>query len=446
MSEPVIIHRYGVFRPDGTAVSASARVHIGSPVLHTPRQVGWGGHDLDGVWVDLLHVPMDDRPDDWARLWAEWHIYGDQETHHLAHGRPRGLVHTGWAAHPEEAHAHVRLGGTLQWGHDPHPRIVEHAALMRGLTEAEALALHCGPPHVPVTPAYHPEVRTRPRTARLDLRYDGSVAIALDADLIGRDGAPLGHGHTHIHRLTPNAWHGLTAHALLAGAHGTQHARLGLDAPHVDALAMILHPRGTPSDGTRGRAPRAAPPVAANLAPDHRIQPHTLTLHSDYNGDMAIEIRGALVTANGQATGHTHTYEVPFSPTEWSTTPLPVLVEQAIAAHHAELGLAHPAHDADTCHVHPHLHHTRADGYPGATLWHPVPPAPTTPAVDHDALRRHIVARKEAELGVDLGAHLHPALGDYVPTPLSNSTTDSRAAEYARRDAYIAAHSVWQGE
>jgi len=433
MSVPYTIHRYGLFRPDGTAIGPASRVVVGSADLDTPSQTIHGGHDRDGVPVACLHVPLDDRPDEWTRLAAEHHHADSGE------GEPHGLTITGATPHP--VHAHVLLGGDLTWGHDPAPAIGERVAWLSGLDDDALMAHLCGPDAPPARLTYRPDVRLRLQTVTVHPRYDGSVVLASTGDVLAADGTPLGHGHTHTLRLPPNAWHGLTAHEALQVMAAAHHAALGLAAPDPSTPA-VLHPHGYPSDVTRQSQAKAPATVArAGLDAAMRLSPHTLMLTQAYSGDLHVEVYAHLQTADGRDTGHRRAHTRPYGPDAWATLTLPALIAGTIEAHHTALGLTAPT-PATT----PTLFHTDPAGYPGTTTHHPVPPSRVVAPVDPDALRHHLATAKATELGRPIAAHLHPALGSYVPTPAALPMgRDPRAEEIARRNAYIAAHAVAKG-
>jgi len=436
MSVPYAIHRYALFHPNGTALAAGSRVVVGAADLPTPAPSLRGGIDADeqGAPVAALHVPLDDQPAHWQRLMAE-HDHADS-----GDGAPHSLIIVGATPHP--VHRHVLLGGDLAWGHDPAPAVAERTARLASLDDDALMAYLCGPEAPPVRVTYRPDVRLRLRTVTVHPRYDGSVVLASTGDVLAADGTPLGHGHTHTLRLPPNAWHGLTAPEVLVVAAFAHHAALGIAAPDP-ALPAVLHPHGYPSDVTRQSQAALSQllPSSVGLDPAMRLMPRTLTLTQAYSGDLQIEVYAHLQTADGRDTGHRRTHMRAYAPAEWSMLTLPRLVAATLYAHHAVLGLYAP-----TPATVPTLYHTDPGGYPGTTTPHPVPSAPVAAPVDPDALRHHLATAKAAEMGRPIAAPLHPALGSYVPTPAVHSVgRDPRADEIARRNAYIAAHTVAKG-
>jgi len=425
-SDLVILHLHGRFRADGTAIGPSNKITVGAVALPVVTQT------LHGPDREPTHsTPLDDDRATWLRLKAEYDVWCDPATRDAGHGRPEGLTHRDWTAHPH--HAPIRLGGTLSWGHDPHERVQARIDELATLDDTALIALLCGPDAVGPTPQYRPDARLRLRSAALDLRHDGAVGVATTSEVLGADGTPLGHGHTAIHRLPPNAWHGLTAPQVLAAAHAAHHDHLGL--PPSEDAPLHLHPRGYPSRETRHPA---APPTTRRQGyrAAMRAVPRTITLHATYAGDLVIGLYAAIHDSEGRDLGHTQTYDHAVAPHEWVATSLAMLVDAAIAAHHDHLGL-----DAPTPATVRHLLHTGVAGHPGTTEAHPVA-ALTPEIVDHNALRGHLVTVKAAEMGVaEIPPHLHPALGDHVSDlPAGGNMRDARAAEIARRNAYSATH------
>ena len=127
------IHRFGVFRPDGTARLYGIHCWTGvaekrpPPVLSTDEEPA------------LYVVSLDAELDHWHRLQAEAWAMGHEDERVRAAAHVGHLRHSGGTPHPRFAHA--QLGGTLTWARTPHPVVAARATEVAGW-DATQLARH----------------------------------------------------------------------------------------------------------------------------------------------------------------------------------------------------------------------------------------------------------------------------------------------------------------
>lgn len=88
----MLVQRWGVFRQDGTGVTALTYSFPGPATLLTPAPLAINGEQM-------YFVALDDTPEHWARLYHET--------------APHKLKHKNGSRHHE--HAHIKLQGDLSW-------------------------------------------------------------------------------------------------------------------------------------------------------------------------------------------------------------------------------------------------------------------------------------------------------------------------------------------
>lgn len=131
------VHRTAIFTPDGVARYAGVKCWSDPGGRPVPQDFSNETHP------QTYTLSLEDDLDHWFRLWAEivTHFHADPAV--AQHGDPTRLRHVGGAAHP--THAHIRVGGVLQWGTPAHPVVAHLAAQHQARPPQDFYAFHAGP-------------------------------------------------------------------------------------------------------------------------------------------------------------------------------------------------------------------------------------------------------------------------------------------------------------
>ena len=231
-----VMHRYGIFRLDGTAFGLGDQHNTRAGWLPVPGSVHYDDGQDDAF--DTYIVPMDDHREDWARLLGEDALRGGRG------GDPARLTHSGGTVHPDWPH--VQMGGAFTWSEPVTPEVdaiaqevlakaeADHAEERTGLDVDRGLPLH-------------PDCGLRLHSGEFHLGYDGSVRVTTHCEVLHPSGKGTGHRESYTHRLAPRAWHTLPFPDMVHAAYVAHHCFKGLQPPEQGDIP--LHPRGFPAEG-----------------------------------------------------------------------------------------------------------------------------------------------------------------------------------------------------